>query len=104
MLKKVTGVVYDHHDETLSYLIACGIEHTKKNASYEVVLSEADYERFEEHFAQIKEQFREQVTLEFSKDMEAQEGSCRLENENCVIHCGLENGLNGLLEEIDLLK
>jgi hypothetical protein len=31
------------------------------------------------------------------------EGSCKLENENRVIDCGLGVRLNGLLEELSLL-
>ena len=103
MVKKVTGVAYDYHDETLMYLISTGVEQAKKDESFEVVLNEGDFERFEKYFGQIKEQLKDRVTLEFRKEVDAPVGSCRLENENCVIHCGLDTGLQGLLEELELL-
>lgn len=103
LVKKVTGVAYEHHDEVLDYLIANGLADAKNNETFAVVLSEVDYERFLYRFEEIKAQYQDRITLEFKKDAAVPDGSCRLENENSIIDCGLDTGLNGLLENLELI-
>jgi len=103
LVKKVSGVAYEYHDEVLSYLIESSMGFVKKEEFFEVKLSQSDYERFEDRFEEMKEKFREKLTLEFKADETLADGSVKLENENRVIDCGLDTGLKGLLEELSLL-
>ncbi len=103
LVKKVTNVAYDNHKEVLMYLMETGLGFAQRDAAFDVLLSEADYKKYESLFPKIKELYREKYTLEFKKDADLPDGSCKLENENRVIDCGLGTRLNGLLEELSLL-
>lgn len=103
LVKKVTNVAYDNHKEVLLYLIETGLGFAQKDAGFDVILSEEDYKKYSSLFPKIKEHYSEKYALEFKKDAELPEGSCKLENENRVIDCGLGIRLNGLLEELSLL-
>ena len=104
MVKKVTGVAYDTHDEVLLYLIECGLDFAPKDKKFDVVLSEEDFERFAGQFDFIREKFQDKLLLEFRKDASLVSGSVHLENENRLIDCGLGRELEGLLEELSLLE
>ena len=103
LVKKVTNVSYENRKEILYYLIETGLDFAQKDTQFDVVLSENDYQNYAELFPSIKEQFGEKFILEFRKDTNLPDGSCKLENENRVIDCGLGNRLNGLLEDLSLL-
>ena len=103
LVRKVTNVAYDYHTEILSYLIETGLGFAQKDTTFTVSLSEADYQKYEETFLDIQEKYAGKLELEFKKSLDLPEGSCRLENENRVIDCGLERQLNGLLEDLALL-
>ena len=103
LVKKVTNVAYDNHKEVLLYLIETGLGFAQKDAGFDVILSEEDYKKYSSLFPKIKEHYSEKYTLEFKKDADLPEGSCKLENENRVIDCGLGIRLSGLLEELSLL-
>lgn len=103
LVKKVTNVAYDNHKDVLIYLIETGLGLAQKDAYFDVILSEEDYKKYESLFPKIKELYKEKYALEFKKDAALPEGSCKLENENRVIDCGLGIRLNGLLEELSLL-
>jgi len=103
LVKKVTNVAYENHKEILIYLIDTGLGFAQKDAYFDVLLSEEDYKKYSSLFSKIKEHYQDKYTLEFKKDAELPEGSCKLENENRVIDCGLGVRLSGLLEELSLL-
>ncbi len=103
LVKKVTNVAYDNHKEVLIYLIETGLGFAQKDAYFDVLLSEEDYKKYESLFPKIKEHYKDKYALEFKKNAALPEGSCKLENENRVIDCGLGVRLNGLLEELSLL-
>ena len=103
LVKKVTNVAYDNHKEVLLYLIETGLGFAQKDAGFDVILSEEDYKKYSSLFPKIKEHYSEKYTLEFKKDADLPEGSCKLENENRVIDCGIGTRLSGLLEELELL-
>lgn len=103
LVKKVTNVSYENRKEILYYLIETGLDFAQKDTQFDVVLSENDYQNYSELFPSIKEQFGEKFLLEFRKDANLPDGSCKLENENRVIDCGLGIRLQGLLEDLSLL-
>ena len=103
LVKKVTNVSYENRKEILYYLIETGLEFAQKDTKFDVVLSEKDYQTYSELFQGIKEQFQEKFILDFRKDANLLDGSCKLENENRVIDCGLGIRLSGLLEDLSLL-
>ena len=103
LVKKVTNVAYDNHKEVLLYLIETGLGFAQKDAYFDVYLSEGDYKKYESLFPKIKELYKEKYALDFKKTADLPDGSCKLENENRVIDCGLGIRLNGLLEELSLL-
>ena len=103
LVKKVTNVAYENHKEILIYLIDTGLGFSQKDTQFDVLLSEEDYKKYSSLFPKIKEHYQDKYVLEFKKDAELPEGSCKLENENRVIDCGLGVRLNGLLEELSLL-
>lgn len=103
LVKKVTNVAYDNHKEVLLYLIETGLGFAQKDTQFDVLLSEEDYKKYEALFPKIKEHYKEKYALDFKKDADLPDGSCKLENENRVIDCGLGIRLNGLLEELALL-
>lgn len=103
LVKKVTNVSYANHKEILYYLIETGLDFAQKDTQFDVVLSENDYQNYSELFPSVKERFKEKFILEFRKDANLPDGSCKLENENRVIDCGLGIRLNGLLEDLSLL-
>ena len=103
LVKKITNVAYDNHKEVLLYLIETGLGFAQKDTWFDVLLSEEDYKKYEALFPKIKEHYKEKYALDFKKDADLPDGSCKLENENRVIDCGLGIRLNGLLEELSLL-
>ena len=103
LVKKVTGVSYEHHKEVLLYLLDTGMEFAQKDKQFDVLLCEEDYKKYAALFPKIQERYKDKFTLEFKKDASLSEGDCRLENENRVIDCGLGIRLNSLLEELALL-
>ena len=103
LVKKVTNVAYENHKEILIYLIETGLGFAQKDTYFDVVLSEADYNKYAALFPKIKEHYKEKYALDFKKSADLPEGSCKLENENRVIDCGLGIRLNGLLEDLSLL-
>ena len=103
LVKKVTNVAYENHKEILIYLIDTGLGFAQKDSYFDVLLSEEDYKKYASLFHKIKEHYQEKYTLEFKKDAALPDGSCKLENENRVIDCGLGVRLGGLLEELSLL-
>ena len=103
LVEKITNVSYENHKEILYYLIETGLDFAQKDTRFDVILSENDYQKYSELFSSIKEQFQEKFALEFRKDVELPDGSCKLENENRVIDCGLGIRLSGLLEDLILL-
>lgn len=103
LVKKVTNVAYENHKEILVYLIETGLGLAQKDTQFDVLLSEEDYKKYSSLFPKIKEHYQDKFALEFKKDAALPEGSCKLENENRVIDCGLGVRLNGLLEELSLL-
>ena len=103
LVKKVTNVAYENHKEILVYLIETGLGLAQKDTQFDVLLSEEDYKKYSSLFPKIKEHYQDKFALEFKKDAALPEGSCKLENENRVIDCGLGIRLNGLLEELSLL-
>ena len=103
LVKKVTNVAYDNHKEVLIYLIETGLGFAQKDSYFDVVLSEEDYQKYASLFPKIKEAYKEKYNLEFRKSTDLPAGSCKLENENRVIDCGLGIRLGGLLEELSLL-
>ncbi len=103
LVKKVTNVAYDNHKEVLLYLIETGLGLAQKDTYFDVLLSETDYKKYESLFPKIADHYKEKFALEFKKAADLTEGSCKLENENRVIECGLGVRLNGLLEELQLL-
>ena len=102
-VKKVTGVAYDNHKEVLLYLLRTGLEFAQKDTYFDISLSEADYAKFSSLFPKIQEHYKDKFALEFRKDAGLADGSCKLENENRVIDCGVGVRLNGLLEQLELL-
>lgn len=102
LVKKVTNVAYDNHKEVLLYLIETGLGFAQRDTQFDVLLSEEDYKKYASLFPKIREHYKEKYALEFKK-ADLPEGSCKLENENRVIDCGLGVRLNGLLEELSLL-
>lgn len=103
LVKKVTNVAYDNHKEILVYLIETGLGFAQKDTYFDVLLSEADFTKYASLFPKIKEHYKDKYALEFKKSADLPDGSCKLENENRVIDCGLGVRLNGLLEELSLL-
>lgn len=103
LVKKVTNVAYDNHKEVLYYLIETGMGFAQKDTYFDVILSEEDYKKYSSLFPKIKEHYGDKLALEFKKDADLPDGSCKLENENRVIDCGLGVRLSGLLEELSLL-
>ena len=103
LVKKITNVAYEYHTEILEYLIETGLGFAQKDTQFTVLLSEADYQKYEETFPEIQAKYAGKIELEFKKSMELPEGSCKLENENRVIDCGIGLRLNGLLEDLALL-
>ena len=103
LVKKVTNVAYENHKEILVYLIDTGLGFAQKDTYFDVVLSEEDYKKYASLFPKIKEHYKEKYALNFKKSVDLPDGSCKLENENRVIDCGLGARLNGLLEELSLL-
>ncbi len=103
LVKKLTNVAYDNHKEILVYLIETGLGFAQKDTYFDVVLSEEDYKKYASLFPKIKEYYKDKYALEFKKSADLPDGSCKLENENRVIDCGLGVRLNGLLEELSLL-
>jgi len=103
LVKKVTGVAYDNHKEVLLYLIETGLGFAQKDTYFDVLLCEEDYKKYSSLFPKIQEHYKDKIALEFKKSADLTEGSCKLENENRVIDCGLGNRLSGLLEELQLL-
>lgn len=103
LVKKVTNVAYDNHKEILVYLIETGLGFAQKDTCFDVVLSEEDYKKYSSLFPKIQEHYKDKLALEFKKSADLPDGSCKLENENRVIDCGLGVRLNGLLEELSLL-
>lgn len=103
LVKKVTNVAYDNHKEVLLYLIETGLGFSQKDTHFDVLLSEEDYKKYASLFPKIQEHYKEKLTLDFKKNAALPDGSCKLENENRVIDCGLGIRLNGLLEELALL-
>ncbi len=103
LVRKVTGVAYDCQNGILAYLIETGLGFAQKDTSFAVVLSEADYQKYEETFPDIQAKYAGKLELEFKKSADLPDGSCKLENENRVIDCGLGLRLNGLLEDLALL-
>ena len=85
------------------YLIETGLGFAQKDTYFDVLLSEDDYKKYESLFPKIKELYKEKYDLDFKKDVNLPDGSCKLENENRVIDCGLGVRLNGLLEDLSLL-
>ena len=104
LVKKVSGVAYENHDDVLLYLIESGMGVAKKDTYFDIKLSPEDFERFSGCFETIKEKYQEKLTLEFKVDETMENGSVRLENENRVIDCGIDTELKGLLEELSLLS
>ncbi len=104
LVKKVTGVAYDSHKEVLLYLLRTGLEFSHKDTEFTVVLSENDYEKYTSLMPKITEHYKEKFALDFKKDAALADGSCKLENENRVIECGVGIRLKGLLEELELLS
>lgn len=103
LVKKVTNVAYEYHTEILEYLIETGLGFAQKDTQFTVLLSETDYQKYEETFPEIQAKYAGKIELEFKKSIELPEGSCKLENENRVIDCGIGLRLNGLLENLALL-
>ncbi len=103
LVKKVTNVAYENHKEVLLYLIETGLEFAQRDTHFDVLLSEEDYKKYASLFPKIQEHYQDKIALEFKKDAGLPDGSCKLENENRVIDCGLGVRLNGLLEELALL-
>lgn len=103
LVKKVTNVAYENHKEVLLYLIETGLEFAQRDTHFDVLLSEEDYKKYASLFPKIQEHYQDKIALEFKKDAGLPDGSCKLENENRVIDCGLGVRLNGLLEELELL-
>lgn len=103
LVKKVTNVAYDNHKEVFLYLLETGLGFSAKDTGFDVILNEEDYKKYASLFPKIKEHYKDKYTLEFKKSAELPEGSCKLENENRVIDCGLGVRMNGLLEELSLL-
>ncbi len=103
LVKKVTNVAYDNHKEILVYLLETGLGFAQKDTYFDVVLSEEDYKKYAALFPKIKEHYKDKYALEFKKSADLPDGSCKLENENRVIDCGLGVRLNGLLEDLSLL-
>lgn len=103
LVKKVTGVVYENHDEVLLYLMESGLGFANKDTYFDVCLSTEDFERFSDRFSEIKEKYQDKLTLEFKADETLENGVLKLENENRVIDCGIDTELKGLLEELSLL-
>ena len=103
LVKKVTNVAYDNHKEVLLYLIETGLGFAQKDNCFDVVLNEEDYKKYASLFPKIKEHYKDKFALEFKKNADLPEGSCKLENKNRVIDCGLGVRLGGLLEELSLL-
>jgi flagellar assembly protein FliH len=103
LVKKVTNVAYDNHKEVLLYLIETGLGFAQKDTCFDVMLNEEDYKKYASLFPKIKEHYKEKYTLEFKKSADLPEGSCKLENENRVIDCGLGVRLGGLLDDLSLL-
>lgn len=104
LVKKVTGVAYENHEEVLAYLLERGMGYAQKDTYFDVRLSVEDYERFSACFGEIKERYQEKLTLEFKADEALSNGMIKLENENRVIDCGMDTELKGLLEELSLLS
>ena len=103
LVKKLTNVAYDKHNDILCYLIETGLGFAQKDTYFDIVLSEGDYKKYSSLFPEIKELYKEKYALEFKKSADLPDGSCKLENENRVIDCGLGVRLDGLLEAMALL-
>ena len=103
LVKKLTNVAYDKHNDVLCYLMEKGLGFAQKDTYFDVILSEGDYKKYSSLFPEIKELYKEKYALEFKKSADLPDGSCKLENENRVIDCGLGIRLEGLLEAMALL-
>ena len=103
LVKKVTNVAYDNHKEVLIYLLETGLGFAQKDTYFDVLLSEEDYKKYASLFPKLQEHYKDKFALEFKKSVDLPDGSCKLENENRVIECGVGTRLSGLLEELALL-
>ena len=103
LVKKVTNVAYENHTEVLQYLLETGLGFAQRDTYFDVILSEGDYKKYADLFPKLQGQYKDKFALEFIKSAELPDGSCKLENENRVIECGVGIRLGGLLEELELL-
>ena len=104
LVKKLTGVSYENHNEVLMYLIDSGIHMAEKDTSFTVWMNTEDLERSSDLLPELCSKYEGKLSLDFRGDEGMEHGACKLENAGKVIDCGLGTRLQGLIDALDMMN
>lgn len=103
LVKSITGISYENHEEVFLYLLDSAIHHAPKETVFSVYLNREELENSGEQLKALTEKYEGKLQMEFIPEDSLKKGECRLENDRIRLECGLGVRLQGLLDALDMM-
>lgn len=104
LLQHLTGVMLETRKGILPYLVTQALKEAERSQSFLIKVSKEDFEVVKGEAEQLRALFEREVTLEVVQDALLKKGECMIETDSNIIDCSLGTQLEGLLENIRLLR
>jgi flagellar assembly protein FliH len=100
VFNKVFHIQFEEKQDILLHLINDTLYSIEPGKHFRILVSDEDWEYVEEHLPEIRERLGGEVSLEVTRDPKLSKSECRIETENGIYDCGMEQELDGLCRDI----
>jgi len=104
LLTHLTGVCLESRKGIVSYLVTKALSEAERSNSFLIKVSKDDLDEVKGAADELRALFERDVTLEVVQDVLLKKGECMIETDSNIIDCSLGTQLEGLIEDIRLLR
>lgn len=104
LVKKMTGVLVEDRRDVIVYLMERAMQQLGRTENLMICVSAEDYDLVLARKESLTEILSDTCQLEVIKDDSLQQNQCVLEADNQIIDCSLDVQLQGLIEDLKMLK
>ena len=104
LLTHLTGVCLESKKGIVTYLVTKALSEADRSNSFLIKVSKDDLDEVKDAADGLRSLFEREVTLEVIQDSLLKQGECMIETDSNIIDCSLGTQLEGLIEDIRLLR
>ena len=104
LVEHLTGVYLESRKGIVTYLVTKALSDADRSNSFLIKDSKENFEEVRGAADTLRALFEREVTLEVVQDALLKQGECMIETDSNIIDCSLGTQLEGLIEDIRLLR